>query len=342
MDKGQHSTHSILGLDAGGTKTACVEGTPDGQILQRIEVPTRADQPFADVFPEIVQNLHTLIASADRESRSIAAISVSIGGPLKIQEGFLINPPHLPGWHNLPLKEHLSQAFPNLPVFIEHDGNAGALAEFHFGVGKARTNLQHLIFLTFGTGIGAGFIVNGQILRGATDTAGEVGHWRLAEDGPLGFGKRGSWESFASGAGLIQLAAQMFPSRWNAQSPISELVSAIVENQDEALQVAEVAGTWMGRGLALLIDALNPQVIVFGSLGVVLGDRIFGPARKVIAQEALPQAAAACQLLPSILGKNIGDVAALMAALTTPSLHLSPVHRPMEISQPDLKEQSNE
>jgi glucokinase len=75
------------------------------------------------------------------------------------------------------------------------------LAEFHFGVGKARTNLQHLIFLTFGTGIGAGFIVNGKILRGATDTAGEVGHWRLAEDGPLGFGKRGSWESFASGAG---------------------------------------------------------------------------------------------------------------------------------------------
>ena len=71
----------------------------------------------------------------------------------------------------------------------------------------------------------------------------------------------------------------------------------------------------MGRGLALLIDALNPQVIVFGSLGVVLGERILGPARKVIAEEALPQAAAACKLLPSVLGNSIGDVASLMAAI---------------------------
>jgi glucokinase len=313
-------SHSILGLDVGGTKTACVEGTSDGRILQRIEMPTQAELPFASVFPEIVRNLQTLIAVAKDQGRTIEALSVSIGGPLRIQEGFLVDPPHLPGWHHLPLKARLSEAFPDLPVFIEHDGNAGALAEFHFGVGEARPNLQHLIFLTFGTGIGAGFIVNGQILRGATDTAGEIGHWRLADDGPLGFGKRGSWESFASGAGLIELAAQMFPTRWNAETPISVLVHAMVENDCDALQVAEVAGTWMGRGLALLIDALNPQVIVFGSLGVVLGERIFAPARKVIAAEALPQAAAACELLPSVLGKNIGDVAALMAALTEPFL----------------------
>ena len=98
----------------------------------------------------------------------------------------------------------------------------------------------------------------------------------------------------------------------------------MVENDREALQVAEVAGTWIGRGLALLIDALNPQIIVFGSLGVVLGERIFTPARKVIATEALPQAAAACELLPSLLGKQIGDVASLMAALNHPSMrHLN-------------------
>jgi len=247
------------------------------------------------------------------------ALSVSIGGPLKIGEGFLIDPPHLPGWHGVALKRRLSEAFPSLPVFVEHDGNAGALAEFHFGVGKGRSDLRHLIFLTFGTGIGAGFIVNGQVLRGATDTAGEVGHWRLAEDGPPGFGKRGSWESFASGAGLIELAAEMFPVRWNRESPIAELVKAMLEGDCEAMEVAEVAGRWMGRGLALLIDALNPQVIVFGSLGVVLGERILGPARRVIAEETLPQAAAACELVPAALGRQIGDVAALMAALTDES-----------------------
>jgi len=312
--------NSILGLDVGGTKTACVEGAPDGRILQRIEMATQAQLPFADVFPEIVHTLHGLIATSNQVGRVPIALSVSIGGPLRIEEGFLIDPPHLPGWHHTPLKSRLAQAFPSIPVFIEHDGNAGALAEFHFGVGKSRPHLKHLIFLTFGTGIGAGFIVNGQILRGASDTAGEIGHWRLADDGPLGFGKRGSWESFASGAGLIELAAQMFPTRWNPQTPISALVNSMVEDDREALQVAEAAGNWMGRGLALLIDALNPQVIVFGSLGVVLGERIFTPARKVIATEALPQAAAACELLPCALGKQIGDVAALMAALTDPSV----------------------
>jgi glucokinase len=107
----------------------------------------------------------------------------------------------------------------------------------------------------------------------------------------------------------------MYPERWNAQSPISALVEAMLEDDREALQVAEVAGHWMGRGLALLIDALNPQMIVFGSLGVVLGERIFAPARKVVAAEALPQAVAACELVPSALGKQIGDIASLMAAL---------------------------
>ena len=311
---------TILGFDIGGTKTACVEGTIDGQILQRIEIPTCASEAFSSTFPATVARARSLIDSAAGAGRSIGAISVSVGGPLRIEEGVLINPPHLPGWHDIALKARLKEAFPGIAVFVEHDGNAGALAEFYFGVGKDRRDLKHLIFLTFGTGIGAGFIMNGQILRGATDTAGEVGHWRLAEDGPLGFGKRGSWESFASGAGLVELAAQLFPRRWNSSTPIRDLVEAILSGDPEAMQVAEVAGQWMGRGLALLIDALNPQVIVFGALGVVLGERILAPARRVIAEEALPQAIAACQLVPAALGNRIGDVAALMAALTDPSM----------------------
>jgi glucokinase len=309
----------VLGLDIGGTKTACIEGTIAGEILARIEIPTHATRPFSATFPAIVEQARSLAARAANQGRTIAAISVSIGGPLKIDEGFLIDPPHLPGWHGVPLRQHLMKAFPQIPVFVEHDGNAGALAEFHFGVGRGRSDLRHLIFLTFGTGVGAGFILNGQILRGASDTAGEIGHWRLAEDGPWGFGKRGSWESFASGAGLVELAAQMFPARWKPDAPIRDVVGAMIANDAEALTVVAEAGKWMGRGLALLIDALNPQIIVFGSLGVALGDRIFGPARKVISEEALPQAAAACELLPAALGSRIGDVAALMAALTHPA-----------------------
>jgi glucokinase len=314
---------TILGLDIGGTKTACVEGSLEGEILARHEMPTQAAEPFHATFPKIVAEAKGLIDAARDAGRSIGAVSVSIGGPLRIDEGFLLNPPHLPGWHQVPLKARLMEAFSGLPVVIEHDGNAGALAELHFGVGFRRPSLKHLIFLTFGTGVGAGIIANRHLLRGASDTAGEVGHWRLAEDGPLGFGKRGSWESFASGAGLVGLAAQMFPTVWSSETPIRTLAEAMLRDDPQALQVASVAGKWMGRGLALLIDAFNPQLIVFGSLGVALGERILGPARKVIAEEALPQAAAACELVPSVLGQRIGDVAALMAALVKPSVRRS-------------------
>src|SRR5271165_5424006 len=134
METGGMATHTIIGLDVGGTKTACVEGTADGRILARAEWPTEAWRPFLEVFPLVVEQAAAMIVKARREGRKPVAISVSIGGPLRIGEGYLINPPHLPGWHDVALKQHLSEAFPELPVFVEHDGNAGALAEFHFGV----------------------------------------------------------------------------------------------------------------------------------------------------------------------------------------------------------------
>jgi glucokinase len=306
---------SILGLDIGGTKTAVVEGTYKGEILQRYENVTEAWKRFATTQHQWIEALKELEAQAKRAGRSPNAISISVGGPLKIAEGVLLDPPHLAGWHGVNLKQWLNEYFPHLPVFVEHDGNAGALAEFHFGVGRTIPNLRHLIFLTFGTGLGAGLIMNGQILRGATDTAGEVGHWRLAKQGPIGYGKAGSWEGFASGNGLVTLAAEMFPQKWTQSTPIRSLVEAMLRNEPETLQVCEAAGEKMGQGIALLVDALNPQAVVIGTLGRVLGERIFAPIRRVIEAECLPQAAAACAILPSALGEKLGDVAALMAAI---------------------------
>jgi glucokinase len=320
-------TASIMGLDIGGTKLACVEGLADGAILGRQECPTLASEPFDERFPALVAMGNAQLTAARDAGREVVALSVSVGGPLNIAEGVLLNPPHLPGWHGVRLKDRLRAAFPQLPVFVEHDGNAGALAEFHFGVGRGRSDLRHLIFLTFGTGIGAGFVVNGHILHGASDTAGEIGHWRLSADGPVGFGKAGSWEGLSSGAGLVLLANRLFPWRWSLGTPIRELVGAMLSDDADALTVANEAGRHMGQGLALLIDALNPQVIVLGSLAVALGERILGPARQVVAQEALPQAAAACDIVPSVLGARIGDVASLMAALTNPTAAMRPANR---------------
>src|SRR5262249_30761227 len=273
---------TVIGLDVGGTRTAVVEGSALAEILQREEIATEAARPFNETFPRISDLINKTIEAARQSNREVIAISVSIGGPLKIAEGVLIDPPHLPGWRGVWLKERLSNVFQNLPVFVEHDGNAGALAEFHFGAGKGRDDLRHLVFLTFGTGLGAGLIVNGQVLRGATDSAGEVGHLRLAWEGPVGFGKAGSWEGFASGQGLVELASAMFPARWSRETQIREVVEAMLDDDPRALEVAAEAGKWMGRGMALLVDTLNPQMIVLGSLAVALGDRVLAPARRAL------------------------------------------------------------
>ncbi len=308
---------TIVGLDIGGTKTAIVEGTYGGEILQRHQHPTHAEHPFGHTFPRLMATVNRVVDAAREAGRDVVAISVSVGGPLRIDEGFLIDPPHLPGWHGISLKQHLEVHGPGLPVYVEHDGNAGALAEFHFGAGKDDPGLEHLIFLTFGTGLGGGFILHGRVLRGASDTAGEVGHWRLHPEGPEGFGKAGSWEGFASGAGLVELAHRKNPERWPRDTPIRAVVEAMLDDDEEALEVAAQAGTWMGRGLALLVDALNPQLIVLGSLGVALGDRILAPAREELAREALPQAVEACSIVPAALGQRIGDVSSLMAAIVS-------------------------
>src|SRR5262245_21163300 len=161
-------SRTIIGLDVGGTKTAVVEGSAQAEILQREEILTEAARPFDQTIPRITGLIKQTIEAARQSNREVIAISVSIGGPLKIAEGVLIDPPHLPGWRGARLKDRLRKEFQNLPVFVEHDGNAGALAEFHFGAGKGRDDLRHLVFLTFGTGLGAGLIVNGQVLRGAS------------------------------------------------------------------------------------------------------------------------------------------------------------------------------
>jgi glucokinase len=305
---------SILGFDIGGTKTALVLGTPQGEILLRAEFPTPARSPFTEAMRAI--ETETVRFRADCRQAGLPlpqSISVSVGGPLNIEQGILYSPPHLAAWGSAPLKQTLRETF-GLPVWVEHDGNAGALAEWKFGAGKGARNL---VFLTLGTGLGAGIILDGRIFHGTTDTAGEVGHMRIAPDGPRQYGKAGSWEGYCSGAGMVQLAQMYRPERWSEATPTRELITLARAGDPDALEVARQMGDWLGRGLAVLIDVLNPEVIILGTLGVTLGDLLIQPAMRSIEQEALPAPAAACRIVPAALGSSLGDIAALMAVLNS-------------------------
>ena len=302
----------IIGLDIGGTKIAVVLGDCSGQIYDRSQFLTRSERGFQAVFAELCQHIDEMRQRASEQGRSPSLLSVAIGGPLDIAQGIIYSPPNLPGWEAVPLKQLLQERF-GLPTYVEHDGNAGALAEWYFGAAHGARNV---VFLTMGTGLGGGLILNGQLYRGSSDLAGEVGHMRVAEAGPVAYGKAGSWESFCSGTGIMRLAAYCFPFRWSeGQVTVRDLAELAAAGDADALAVLAEAGRYLGRGLAILLDILNPDVIVIGSLAVRLGDLVLGPARVEMRREALPGSVSACRVAPAELGERIGDIAALCAAI---------------------------
>ncbi len=299
----------ILGFDIGGTKSAAILGTDRGEIRLRKEIATRAPRGFQPVFDDLCVLGRDVAAGTGGEP--IEAISVSIGGPLDVLRGIILSPPNLPGWDQIPLKVLLEKHF-NLPVFIEHDGNAGALAEWMFGAGQGMVNL---VFLTMGTGFGAGLILDGRLYRGTSDVAGEAGHIRIAEDGPVCYGKAGSLEGYASGTGIARLAHLLHPALWKEDVTLRQIADEARAGSAGALQVFEIAALHFGRGLAMIMDMLNPQMIILGGVGMRLNELLVAPALEVAQREALPRAWESCQVVPARLGEAIGDYASLCAAL---------------------------
>lgn len=306
------SSEYIIGLDIGGTKTAAVLGDFDGKIHLRDQFPTRPERGFDAAYGELCRCAELVIEKAKEDHKAPSCLSVSIGGPLDIDKGIILSPPNLPGWDDIPLKTMLEDRF-ELPAHIEHDGNAGALAEWFFGAGRGASNV---IFLTMGTGFGGGLILDGRLYRGTSFLAGEVGHVRLRDSGPKAYGKVGSWEAFCSGTGISLLAA----GRGMRSTSPADLASLAERGDGDALALFDEVGRHLGRGLAILLDVLNPEVIIIGSLAVRLKDLVLEPAREEMSKEALPGAVSACRLVPAELGESLGDVASLCAAINSQNI----------------------
>jgi glucokinase len=169
---------------------------------------------------------------------------------------------------------------------------------------------DNVIFLTFGTGMGAGLVLDGRLYSGKDDLAGEVGHIRLADDGPVGFGKAGSFEGFCSGGGIARLAEMRLNRRMSAK----EVAEAAGAGDPGALELLETAGRRLGQGLSILIDLLNPDIIILGGVYMRCESFLKPSALEVIEREALPAARARCRIVAAGLGESIGDYASLAIA----------------------------
>lgn len=310
----------ILGFDIGGTKCAVITAQWDGSSITLLKK-EKCDTDL-HISPEEMIGRMMEMADGILEGKP-DKIGVSCGGPLNSQTGFVLGPPNLPGWDNVPVVD-LLKAHYGVPVHLQNDANACAVAEWKFGAGRGTKNM---VFLTFGTGLGAGLILDGKLYTGTNDNAGECGHIRLAPDGPVGFGKAGSFEGFCSGGGIGKLGYMLamqkkdgYPGYFHEGMTESDvtakaLAEAARAGDETAQMVYKISGEYLGRGLSVLIDILNPEKIVIGSVFARAQDLLWPSAEKLIGQEALDISAACCQVVPAELSENIGDYAAIATAL---------------------------
>ena len=317
-----------LGFDIGGTKCAAVLGKDrisedvSGFIIDKISFPTNVKRGWKEILNELFLSADRLLErnGISEPAKELIGIGISCGGPLDSKKGTVHCPPNLPDWDNVPIVKMSEEHF-GVKTYLQNDANACAAAEWRFGAGKG---LSNMVFLTFGTGMGAGLILDGKLYSGTNDNAGEVGHIRLEHDGPEGYGKKGSFEGFCSGGGIARLAAAELEKAEKqgietvlsgAEELSAKTVAIAAKNGDAAAKrIYEICASKLGAGLSVLIDVLNPEAIVIGSIysrDKELFDEIIN---RVIKEEALPMSASVCRILPAKLGNAIGDFAALSLA----------------------------
>ncbi|GAA3407965.1 ROK family protein [Paenibacillus hodogayensis] len=312
------------GVDIGGTKCAVTLGEAEEGVVRIV----RKEQFPTPVAPEeTIARLRELLAAhlAEYNGGTLEAIGISCGGPLDSRSGLVLSPPNLPSWDRIDCVTPFKEQF-GVPTALQNDANACALAEWKWGAGKGTRNM---VFLTFGTGMGAGLILDGKLYAGTNDMAGEVGHVRMAEEGPVGFGKAGSFEGFCSGGGIARLARARAEEAIRrgvppAFCPVPEqLVHVTAKSVGEAaergdplaLGIYRTVGEKLGRGLAILVDLLNPEAIVIGSIYGRQRALLEPIVRAELEKEALPIALGVCRIVPAGLGEKVGDYAGLSVAL---------------------------
>jgi len=312
------------GVDIGGTKTAVVLSAEPPAVISRREIPTLPAAGPARVLASIQKDLNEMLAECGAAPEALAGIGVSCGSPQDRVAGVIQAPPNLPTWVDVPITSILSREF-GCRCALENDANAGAVAEHRFGAGRG---VENMVFLTLGTGLGAGIIADGRLYHGTSDAAGEIGHVRLTRTGPVGYHKAGSVEGWSSGGGIAQLAEKVMVkasargvktvlAEGRGEGPLTARDVGIAARCGDrvARRILRVAGNRLGETLAILVDILNPQRIVIGGMALRLGDLLLEPAREVMRREALPQSAGICEVVPAALDENIGDVAALCIAM---------------------------
>ncbi|HOP94715.1 MAG: ROK family protein [Dictyoglomaceae bacterium] len=305
----------FLALDIGGTKIAVGRFTKDGVLEEEISFPTIPERGYKEIMKEIIEKLASI------KTDDTIALGVGCAGPLDRVEGVIFSPPNLPGWDKAPIKVDLQKDL-NIPVFIDNDANAACLGEYYFGAGKG---CRDMVYITVSTGIGGGIMVDGKILHGRRDSAGEVGHQTILPDGPLcNCGNRGCLEAISSGTALAKRAKEVILSGeetilrdMSEEEEISaKLVrEAMLKGDRSAKRIWDEAMEYLGIGVGNIITVLSPErVIIGGSIGLS-GKDVIEKIKEVVAKRVFLVPVDMIEIIPAKLGDKVGLYGAFSVAL---------------------------
>lgn len=315
-----------LGLELGGTKVVAVLATPEGVVLEqsRRERWTTGD-PARDLEGLLAQ-ARALLAARGLADASLRAIGVSAPGPLDAARGVVLAPPNLPGWRDVPIVDALGRAL-GAPARLENDANAAALAEARAGAGQGA---RSLVYMTMSTGIGAGVIVDGALVRGAHSQAGELGHVPVVEDGRrCACGLRGCLEAYTGGAAIAeQLREAVAAGRETAALELAggepraisarHWCAAIRRGDPVSLELRAAFIRHLARGLAFVLATVDPDIILLGTIVREHPDLFLEAIRARVRELTLPELHAT-PIVPAALGPRLPVEAALaVAALVEP------------------------
>jgi glucokinase len=284
-------------VDLGGTRIRSAAAHEPARFEQRDEFDT-PDGPRA-----VIQAMASSLRRVSADVRSIAAIGVSAPGPLDHRRGVIHEAPNIPGFEEIPLAAELSGDL-GRPVFLDRDTVVAAIGEALYGAARGA---RDFVYVTISTGIGGAIVADGRIVRGASGTAGEVGHWPVDPDGPrCGCGANGCIEAIASGSGI---------SRAYGARGADEVFEASRLGEARAEAVLSRASRALGDLAVGLVNLLNPAIIVVGG-GVAIGqpDFVLGAMRQAVRERAFAVPAAAVRIVPAALGEDAGLVGALAMA----------------------------
>jgi glucokinase len=311
----------VLAFDLGGTKFAFGVVAEDGTVLGSGRVETLAQNGPDQAVKRVAAAARDLLKKLNLNPSDLLGIGIASPGPLDIARGCVDGSPNLPGWTGYSIEGELSKAF-GLPARIDNDANAAALGEYLFGAGKGRKNL---VYVTISTGIGGGAIVDGRLMRGANGNAAELGHITLDIKGPAcPCGGNGCFEMYASGTAIARRTREALASgvkssilslAGNLENVTSHhVLQALAQNDPLAVKIWDESMEYLGRGLAVIIDVFNPEIIVVGGGVTAAGDVLFKPMREKALRYAFPRLAAVCSIVPAGLGGDVGVVGAAACA----------------------------